>query len=115
MSEHDTDGMRELWGTILLRLIADALWPTTSLHNNGSGVTALDQHSARQWLGGNDFRIVCALAGFEPECVIGRVRPLVDATAAEREAFLDKLGLAGGIKRARTMTRLQAFAARSAA
>lgn len=82
MSVADVRGERELWGAVVNQAIIDALWDDAH-----SGVVCRHDHqlAARRWIGSRGFRLVCTLAGLEPEFVEGRVRPLLDDPEAARE------------------------------
>jgi hypothetical protein len=90
---HDIEAYRALWGHVLIRAIADALWPSPrGNHSGGSGrTTALEQHRAKRWFGTRDFYIVCTLAGMNPLFIRHRVGRLINAPEAERRAFLRRL------------------------
>jgi hypothetical protein len=87
---HDIEAYRALWGHVLIRAIADALWPQPrGNHSGGSGrTTVLEQRRAKIWFGTNDFWIVCYLAGMNPLFIRDRVGRLINAPEAERRAFL---------------------------
>jgi len=55
---------RSLWAAVLARLIADATGPKPTL----------DRHQARHILrpGSHDLRLICDLAGFDPDAVLDR-------------------------------------------
>jgi hypothetical protein len=87
---HDIEAYRLIWGHVLIRAIADALWPQPrGNHSGGSGrTTVLEQRRAKIWFGTNDFWIVCYLAGMNPLFIRDRVGRLINAPEAERRAFL---------------------------
>lgn len=91
---HDTDAHKRLWGAVLIRAIADALWLEPRRSNtsgSGGSVTYLEQHRAKRWFGTLDFRIVCTLADMDPAFMRDRVGRLVDAPEHERREFLRRL------------------------
>ena len=59
---------RKLWQAVLHKALLDA-----THSNNGRGTSEQSRASrdARNWIDGNgrDFRMVCSLAGIEPDCV----------------------------------------------
>ena len=86
-------GERALWGEVLVRGIADALWPNVTAGANQavSGVTRYAQDDARAWFRKRDFNTVCHLAGFEPEFIRARVEHLIHAPASERHEFVRRM------------------------
>lgn len=68
------DAERQLWGAVIWRAVSDAVWP-------GVGAEArFHRDQAREWFrfGGKDFRLVCELAGFDPDFIRDRVLPMID-------------------------------------
>lgn len=88
---HEEDGCRELWGSVLNLAIQDALRIKPTRHQGSGATSMLDQYQARRWLGSSDFRLICSLAGIEPEFVVDRVTPLIAAPAEVRRDFLERL------------------------
>lgn len=78
-TDPDAAAARNLWGAVLLEAVSDCLRPRAS-----AGEIA--------WLGGANFRMVCALAGFEPDFVHDRVRQALARDDAGRRAFVAGLG-----------------------
>ena len=60
---------RELWASVLLTAFNDAAGPVDP--DTVTSQRRADQRAARRWLdhGGRDFRLVCSLAGVDPDAV----------------------------------------------
>lgn len=81
----DVASERALWQSVVNRALVDALWPAPYAgHLHGSGVAIEQKDEARRWIGSRNFRRVCWLAGYDPQFILDRVRPLLtdDAAAA---------------------------------
>lgn len=78
-TDPDAAAARNLWGAVLLEAVSDCLRPRAS-----AGEIA--------WLGGANFRMVCALAGFDPDFIHDRVRQAIDSGPGARRAFVSGLG-----------------------
>lgn len=62
---------KTLWQQVLVQAVHDALSPNKlgKGAKGGGMITELDRHLAAQWIsrGGHDFRLVCSLAGVDPD------------------------------------------------
>lgn len=65
-----------LWQAVVSQAIIDAA-SRASGGLGGAALTELEKHKARTWFGSRDFRVACSLAGYEPEFVEDRVRPIL--------------------------------------
>lgn len=64
----------DLWVAVLQRGISDALGHVED--NAKRGPRALAVRQARDWLGTQDFREVCIMAGLDPEYILAGVRQM---------------------------------------
>mgnify|MGYP000377288031 CR=1 FL=1 len=89
---------RALWADVLRRALADAV----TVGNSASGLSLSPAYkaSSKNWIGGRDFRIVCALAGVEP-CSVEAVyrRVMAGGEDARLEFVVALYGAVGGSRR----------------
>lgn len=91
----NADPCRALWGMALIRALADAVTPNPirQSHQSGSRVCTMAQREAQDWIGGRDFRVICGLAGLEPEPVAEWYeRVMAGGDAARAEALKSLTG-----------------------
>jgi len=97
--DHSMDGYRELWLSVLLRALRDALleedknpahrpnfwWPMAAADKNS---IPLIRDRGREWLLENkvDFDIVCEFAGLDPKKTRDHIRGMLDDAAKIKEA-----------------------------
>lgn len=80
----EVSGARLLWQTVLLRAVMDATAPFSRRRDH-----EVNKASAGRWIGdcGRDFRLVCHLAGVDPEFLSERFRAgQVDGCALRGDA-----------------------------
>lgn len=74
MDPHQAEACRQLWCAVLAQAARDLLQPSTG--SEGVGARNAAERSVELWIGGKDFRIVCALAGQDASVVAARLRGL---------------------------------------
>ena len=94
----DVTAERRLWCAVVNQAVTEALWPRPIKNGGSSGISHLDKHLARRWLGSRDFRLVCSLAGYDPDFIMDAISPILGDTKAG-ERFIVRLN--GRIRRGR--------------
>lgn len=85
----DPVACRNLWADVLRRALADAV--TTGHFTAGLSMSPDAKAKHQGWVGGKDFRAVCALAGFEPEPVLACYRRAMSGGDEARQTLIVKL------------------------
>lgn len=81
----------KLWRAVLARNIEDALGNPSAMRSAAYGTRdALVWHAAG-WIGSRDFREVAELAGFDPDALLDRLKPVMAMPEKERLAWLRKM------------------------
>lgn len=69
----DAAACQRLWCAMLLRNLTDATGHGKILCE-GSGASNMAISQAQNWIGSNDFRLVCDMAGFNPDAIEEKYR-----------------------------------------
>lgn len=69
----DAESCKRLWCAMLLRNLTDATGQGKILCE-GNGASSMAIRHAQNWIGSSDFRLVCEMAGFDPDAIEEKYR-----------------------------------------
>lgn len=83
----EAERMRQLWCAVLARALDDALGCQGDLNGNEDAAARRLQLAAADWFrhGGVQFRLVCWLAGLDPEVIQGRSMARIERRGPARD------------------------------
>lgn len=87
-----TRALRRLWQAVLGEALTLALGGSVSAI--GAGKPHPERDAARRWIGGRDFDLVCAFAGYDPDVVCEWYRKRAADTDFDLKAEMRRIGAA---------------------